>query len=235
MKAIFKRELKAYFNSPLIYVIMSVYLLYSLVMFFINNVFSYNPELLQFFMSNNLLMHLIVPFITMRLFSEEKNQKTDQLLLTSPNSVTSIVMGKYLSAVAVVSIMIVTTVVYALIIDIFTTFDWPMYFMLILGALLMGLGLVSVGLLVSAIFGNVMISALVTLGLTLLMYFSGMITAMFSSGNILGKLFGLIDLTTGFEDFALGLLSIEGIIYYLSFAALFVFLAVRVIDKRRWE
>ncbi len=235
MKAIFKRELKSYFNSPLVYVVMSVYLLYSLVMFFINNVFYYNPELLQLFMSSNLLMHLVIPFITMRLFSEEKSQKTDQLLLTSPNSVTSVVMGKYLSAVVIVSMMVATTVVYAFIIDIFTTFDWPMYFMLLLGALLMNLGLVSVGLLVSAVFGNVMISALVTLGATLLIYFSGMITMMFAPGSFFGKIFGLINLTSGFDDFALGLLSIEGIIYYLSFAALFVFLAVRVIDKRRWE
>ncbi len=236
MKAILKRELKAYFTSPLIYTIVSVYLIYTLIMFFLYNVFFYHtPELLSLFMNCNFLMHLIVPFITMKLFSEEKTQRTDQLLLTSPNSITSIVTGKFLSAAVVTTLMTVTTVIYALIIDIVAVFDWPTYFMLLLGSILLSFALLSVGLFISAVFGNMVVSALVTLGIMLLIYFSGMLNIAAGSNGILHSLTGLIDLSSKYDDFAIGLLSIESLIYYLSFTIVFIFLSIRVIDKRRWS
>ncbi len=236
MKAILKRELKAYFTSPLIYIIMSVYLIYSMIMFYMYNVIFYHtPELLTLFMNCNFLMHLIVPFITMKLFSEEKTQRTDQLLLTSPNSITSIVIGKFLSAAVITTLMTLTTVIYAIIIDISVVFDWPTYFMLLLGAILLNLSLLSVGLFISAIFGNMVVSALVTLGIMLVIYFSNMLTIVSGGAGLFAKFIGLIDLSGKFDDFAIGLLSVESIIYYLSFATVFVFLSVRAIDKKRWD
>jgi len=236
MKAIFKRELRAYFTSPLIYVILSVYLIYSTIMFYLYNVIVYHtPELLTLFMNCNFLMHLIVPFITMKLFSEEKTQKTDQLLLTSPNSVTSIVLGKYFSAVVITALLSIITIIYAFIVDIVTVFDWPTYFMLLLGANLLNMALLSVGLFISAIFGNMVVSALVTLGVMLVIYFSNMISMISGGTGFMGYVFGLIDLSGKFDDFAIGLLSIESIIYYLSFATVFIFLSVRAIDKKRWS
>lgn len=236
MKAIFKRELRAYFTSPLIYIIVSVYLVYSMIMFYLYNILFYHtPELLTLFMNCNFLMHLMVPFITMKLFSEEKTQRTDQLLLTSPNSVTAIVTGKFLSAAVITTLMTLTTVIYAFIIDIVAVFNWPTYFMLVLGAVLLNLALLSVGLFVSAVFGNMVISALVTLGIMLVIYFSNMLTVVSGGTGLFANIIGLIDLSGKFDDFAIGLLSIESIIYYLSFATVFVFLSVRVIDKRRWS
>lgn len=236
MKAIFKRELKAYFTSPLIYVIVSVYLVYSMIMFFLYNVIIYHtPELVNLFGNCNFLMHLIIPFITMKLFSEEKTQRTDQLLLTSPNSITSIVMGKFFSAMVITTILSFITVIYAVIVDIVTVFDWPTYFMLLLGTVLMNMALLSIGLFISAVFGNMVVSALVTLGIMLVIYFSGMFTVLSSGSGIAGFLFGLIDLSAKYNDFAIGLLSIESIVYYLSFATVFVFLSVRAIDKKRWS
>lgn len=236
MKAIFKRELKAYFTSPLIYILISVYILFSAVIFFRNNIFIYHtPELNNVFYACNFLMHLIIPFITMRLFAEEKAFKTDQLLLTSPNSVTAIVLGKYFSAVAVTFIMIAFSAFYALTVGILTTFDIPMYLLLVLGATLINCALVSVGLYISASVGNVMVSALVTLGALLIIYFSGTVSAMFAGKNLFTKFFSIFDLSMRFDDFSMGLLSIESIVYYISFSAVFIFLAVRVTDKRRLE
>ncbi len=236
MTAILKRELKAYFTSPLIYIIMSVYLIYSMIMFYMYNVIFYHtPELLTLFMDCNFLMHLIVPFITMKLFSEEKTQRTDQLLLTSPNSITSIVIGKYLSAAVITTLMTLTTVIYGIIIDISVVFDWPTYFMLLLGSVLLNFSLLSVGLFISAIFGNMVVSALVTLGIMLVIYFSNMLTIVSGGSGLFAKLIGLIDLSGKYDDFAIGLLSVESIVYYLSFATVFVFLSVRAIDKKRWD
>ena len=235
MKAIFKRELKSYFTSPLIYIIISVYLIYSMIMFSNMNVSSYSPELIGLIMSCNFLIHLIVPFLTMKLFSEEKTQKTDQLLLTSPNSITSIVMGKYLSAVVIATVMTITVAVYGIVISSVTSFDWSAFMLQLVGSLLINVALISVGLLISAIFGNMIISALVTLGIMLFINNISLIESYISGSKILMGIYRLIDLTGKFNDFYMGLLSIESIVYYLSFAAIFVFFAIRAIDKKRWD
>ena len=235
MKAIFKRELKSYFTSPLVYVIISVYLIYSIIMFANMNVRSYSPELIGLIMSGNFLMHLLVPFLTMKLFSEEKTQKTDQLLMTSPNSITSIVMGKYLSAVVISAIMTITVSVYGIVISSVTGFDWSAFLLQLMGSMLINVALVSVGLLVSAIFGNMIISALVTLGIMLFIYNISLIEPYISGSKVIMFLYRLIDLTGKFDDFYMGLLSIESIVYYISFAAVFVFFAIRSIDKKRWD
>lgn len=235
MKAIFKRELKSYFTSPLIYIIISVYLIYSMIMFSNMNVSSHSPELIGLIMSCNFLMHLLVPFLTMKLFSEEKTQKTDQLLLTSPNSITSIVMGKYISAVVIATIMTVTVAVYGIVISCVTTFDWSAFLLQLVGSLFINVALVSVGLFISAVFGNMIVSALVTLGIMLFINNISLIESYISGSKMLTGLYRLIDLTGKFNDFYMGLLSIESIVYYLSFAAIFVFFSIRAIDKKRWD
>ena len=138
----------------------------------------------------------------------------------------------YLSAFYAASI---TGIIYAFIIDIVAVFDWPTYFMLLLGSMLLSFALLSVGLFISAVFGNMVVSALVTLGIMLLIYFSGMLNIATGSNGILSSLTGLIDLSSKYDDFAIGLFSIESVVYYLSFTVIFVFLSIRVIDKRRWS
>ena len=236
MLAILKRELKAYFVSPLIYIIMSVYLVYTMIVFYVYNIKIYNtPELLTLFINCNFLMHLIVPFITMKLFSEEKTQRTDQLLLTSPNSIISIVLGKYLSAAVITTIMILSTVIYGIIIDVSVVFNWAAYLMLLIGSILLNLALLSIGLFVSAVFGNMVVSSLVTLGIMLVIYFVNMATFVSKDAGFFARIVDLVNLSGKYSDFAIGLFSIESIVYYLSFATVFVFLSVRAIDKKRWS
>ena len=236
MKAIFNRELKAYFDSPLIYILMSLFLVVSFILFMLYNIFMYRTSsLVNVAYNMNIMFVFLVPMVTMRLFSEEKTQKTDQLLFTSPNSITSIVMGKLLSAYVVFVMMMSVILIYALIGAIYSSFNFGAFFVLYLGELLLGMAFVSVGLFVSSVSTNLIISALVSFGLLLVFYFSDMIPAIFSNPEWLVKIFSFFSLSYRFDNFSMGLLSWESIIYYLSFAGIFVFLTIRMIDKKRWS
>ena len=235
MNAILKRELKSYFNSPLIYILMSLFMIVSFIFFVLYNVMYGDTSLMYVFYNINTVFTFLVPIITMRLFSEEKTQKTDQLLFTSPNSITSIVLGKFLSAFVVFVMMMSIVILYAFILACFTTFDFASFAILYTGELLVGAAFVSVGLLVSSISANLIISAIVSFGLLLVFYYSEMIAGIFGNPEWLVKIFSFFSLSMRFDNFGMGLLAWDSIIYYLSFASIFIFLTIRIIDKKRWS
>lgn len=235
MKAILLRELRSYFNSTLIYIVISVFLVISAILYMLYNMMTGNPELLNMYYNLNTIFLFLVPMITMKLFSEEKSQKTDQLLLTSPNTITSIVLGKYFSALIVFMVILAFSFVYAIITAAFTNFDFVSYFVLLLGELLIGASFISVGLFVSSVIGNMVTSAFVTFGVLMVTYYSDMIPQLFGNPKLLTTIFGFFSLSRRFDNFGIGLLGIDSIIYYLSFATIFIFLTIRAIDKRRWS
>ena len=171
----------------------------------------------------------------MRLFSEEQTQKTDQLLLTSPNSISSIVMGKFLSAFLVYALMMSLVVIYGIIISVYTTFDVVAFLFLYIAELLIGAAFVSVGLLVSSVSTSIAMSSLVTFALLIIFYYCEFIPALFGNPEFLVKMFSFFSLSYRFSGFTMGLLSWDSVIYYLSFAGIFVFLTIRLIDKKRWS
>ena len=235
MLAVFNRELKSYFNSPLIYILMSLFIVVSFIFFMIYNIMYQESSLMYVVYNINTVFVFLVPMITMRLFSEEKTQKTDQLLFTSPNSITSLVMGKFLSAFVVFAMMMSVIIIYAFIVSIYVPFDIKSFLILYMGELLIGATFVSVGLFVSSVSNNLIISALVSFGMLLIFYFSEMIPGIFGNPEWLLNIFSFFSLSFRFDNFGLGLLAWDSIIYYLSFAGIFIFLTVRMIDKKRWS
>ena len=124
MLAIYKRELKSDFYTPLGYVFIAFFMLVAGWLFSQENLMRADGELGRFFGSLVLIMVIIIPILTMRLISEEKNTKTDQLLLTSPVSVVSIVLGKILSAFTVLAITLLISLVFPIIISNFASPSW---------------------------------------------------------------------------------------------------------------
>lgn len=114
MLAILKRELSSYFTSPIGYVFLAVFYFFS-GMFFYSVLYSNSTDISYVFSGMFTVLLFVVPLLTMRLMSEEKKQKTDQLLLTSPVSLTGLVLGKFLAAVCMYAIALAVTVVYSLI------------------------------------------------------------------------------------------------------------------------
>ncbi len=235
MKAVFLREIKAYFNSPLMYILMSLFLIVSFIFYLMYNILNQYASMMPVMYSMNTMFLFLVPMLTMRLFSEEKTQKTDQLLFTSPNSITSLVMGKFLSAFLVFAVMMSLVIIYAFITAIYGNLDIASFLIMYIGELLIGASFVAVGLFVSSVSTNLIISALVSFGLLLVFYFSEMIPGMFGNPEWLVKIFSFFSLSYRFDNFGMGLLAWDSIFYYLSFAGIFIFLTIRMIDKKRWS
>lgn len=235
MSAIFRREFKAFFTNPIGYVVMAVMFSVSGYFFFAFNMLSGSADLRGVFSSLFTIVLLAIPFLTMRLFSEEKRQKTDQALLTAPTSLTGIVIGKFFAALLLYTICISITLVFAVIIALQTTPDWLVIIGNYLGLLLVGGLVISVGLLISALTESQIIAALGTLAVSLLMMSVDMLSAIFGSITWVTKVTQFLSISMRYNDFTTGLIQYDNVIFFLTAQALFIFLTVRVLDSKRWN
>ncbi len=244
MKAIFKREFEAYFKSPVGYVFLSLFLAFSALVFMITNVLSGTTILTNYFVSVCYIFIVAVPLVTMKMFSEEKKLKTDQLLLTSPVHVSEIVLGKFFSGLVVQGIAISVTLLYLVFMKLYGNPAIMQSLVGYFGLLLYSAMLTAMGMFISSLTQSQVISAIATLALVSLLTFSGMIkidfTGLFNGafsflGTFLNGALGFIDIQSRFFDFAKGTLNIVPMIYFISITALFVLLTVRVIERRRWK
>jgi len=162
MFAIFKREIRAYFLTPIGYIYMGFFLLLTGIFYFFGNVFSQSSQYAGFLGSIMLIYLFAVPMLTMRLFSEEKRHKTDQLLLTSPVSITGIVLGKFLAALTVYVGTLLVTVLYAVVIAIYGDLQTWETLGSYIGFIFLGASYISVGLFISSITENQLTAALIS-------------------------------------------------------------------------
>ena len=162
MLAVFRRELRAYFVSPIGFVFVGFFILIAGVFFAISNLLSGNPSFTGVLSSLTFIFLFLVPILTMRLISEETRQKTDQLLITSPLSITGIVLGKYLAAVGVFVITLLITVLFPVIMSFFALLGLGWWEILggYIGFLLMGCAFISIGLFFSSLTDNQLIAAM---------------------------------------------------------------------------
>ncbi len=288
MLAVFRRELKAYFTSPLGFAFVGFFILVAGVFFALSNLLTGNPSYTGVLSNLTFIFLFLVPILTMRLLSEEARQKTDQLLITSPLSITGIVMGKYLAAVGVFVVTLLITVLYPVIMSFFSIGGLAWWEILggYIGFLLMGSAFISLGLFFSSTTDNQLIAAVETFaallmiwildyvaqsvpssavaglvflgvvagGLVALVFFSTRSTLaavatvvaaaaalvllfIFSRSfyeGLIAKILAWFSLVKRYSDFSMGVLSLSPIVYYISFAGAFVFLTIRMIEKRRW-
>lgn len=232
MSAIFKRELKSYFLNPIGFVILGVFTCFSGIFFAL--IFSSGMPNVEYVVSTmaGILIYAI-PFITMRLISEDRRQKVDQALLTAPVSVTGIVMGKFLAALTLYGAGFAITLLYQLIIAFYITTNWLVYLYALLGALLLGAAIISIGMFISSLTESPVVSAAITFGVIL----ASMMISSYSSqitSPILQKVCTALAFVDRFYNFSSSTLNLADIVYMLSIAAVFVFLTVRSVEKRRW-
>lgn len=233
MRAIFKREFGSYFNSPIGFVILAIFYLFSGIYFTYYCISGNTDSLGSVFGSCFAVTIVIIPLLTMRTLSEERKQKTDQILLTSPVSVTKIVIGKFLGAFSIFALCCSIFILYGIVIMIFTMPQWNLILSTLLGMLLYGAAMIALGIFISSLTENQIIAAVITLASGLVIYlidgFAAVIAVPFIS-NLLIKL----SFVATFSNMALGLINLSDIIYMLSVVAIFLFLTIRVVDKRRW-
>ena len=234
MVAILKRELSSYFNSAVAYVVMAVYFLFSGLFFSMICIENDTSSLSYVFGNMFIIILFIIPIITMKSFSEEKRQRTDQALLTSPTSLFEIVMGKFLGALILFAICSLIFVVYALVISFFTSPDWAVVLCTVLGLLLLGSALIAIDIFISVLTESMIISAVAGMGVGLLIY---MLSNLSSNITVdwIATIVKKIDFLTYSTNFTYGMLNLTDIIFFLSVTGLFLFFTARVLEKRRWS
>lgn len=236
MGAIFRRELRSFFANPIGYVVLAVMFCISGYFFFYYNLSSNNADLTTVYVKLFSVVMLALPFLTMRLFSEEKRQKSDQALLTAPVSLTSIVMGKFLATLLLYVAALSITLVYAVVIAFGKAIpDWTLIISNYLGLTLVGGLIIAVGVFVSALTESQVIAAMGTLAISLMLMSINMLGEIFAKFQWIAKITDFISVNVRYADFALGLIYYDNIFFFFSLQALFIFLTVRVLDKKRWN
>ncbi len=188
-------------------------------------------SLFQFIMI--IILAIYAPILTMRLFSDEKKQKTDQLLLTAPVKPLGIVLGKYLSALSFFTLSLSITIIYGFVTSIFGKPVWAIFCGNFFAAFLIGAALIAIGMFMSSLTESQMVAAFLTFG-TIVLLFLFQQAASAVTNPILLKIFTALSIYSHAFEFLSGIFDFSAIIYYLSVVAIFVFLTVRIIEKKRW-
>jgi len=234
MWAVYKREMQSFFLSPVGYVFMGFFLLISGYFFTVNNIFSTNANFNTVLGNIIFLFMMLVPVLTMRLLSEERKTKTDQLLLTSPVPLLSIVLGKYMAAVSMFLITLLVTSIYPIILFIYGSPALGEILGGYLGFFLMGCTFIAIGLFVSSLTENQLTAYIATFAVLLLLWLMDWITPNLNNMTLV-KILEWLSILNRFNDFGMGILGLSPVIYYISFSIVFVFLTMRVVEKRRWS
>jgi ABC-2 type transport system permease protein len=248
--AIAHKELKSYFSTPIAYIVIGFFaLLFGY--FFYAMVVIFNQQSLQFggaeggavdinqqlirplFLNASVILLFVLPLITMRTYSEEKRSGTIELLLTSPVSDVEIILGKFLGAMALYAAMLGITVIHIGLLFSYGNPEWKVVLTGYLGLLLMGGCFISVGLLISSMTKNQIVSGMVTFAVFLLLWVINWIASF--TGPTTQSVLNYLSITDHFDDFTRGILDTKHLIYYFSVMSFGLFLTARSVDTERWK
>lgn len=235
MGAIYKRELKAYFTSPVAYIFLAVFYLISGFYFVGNNISSASTDMQYTFAGVFSIMMILLPLLTMRLMADEKKQKTDQCLLTAPVSLIGIVSGKFLAAATVFTVGAMIYVPYVLVLlGLAGSVSWSMFVGNFVGLILVGFSFISIGIFVSSLTELQIVAAIISIICNFILYMID-IFASNVSFEPLKKLMVAVGFYNRYYEFAQGILNVTSIVFFVSVIFVFNFLTVRVLEKRRWS
>ncbi len=251
---IFKREIRFYFSTPIAYVVMFIFAGIFGFLYFRNLTYyselSYqlmqNPYYAQridlilgvfapVFNSNSIILLMVIPPISMRLFAEEKKSGTIELLFTYPVKDLQIVMGKWFAAISIIFCMLLLTVPAPFMAFNFSkSSEWGPVLSGYLGMFLMGIAFLSLGILISALAENQIVAIIVSYGALLAFWFIGWAIDP-DSGKQIGKVLGELSVIGHLTNFIKGVINTRDLVYYILFIFTMVFLTVRVLESKRWR
>ena len=224
MLAVFKKELKSYFLSPIGYVAIGLFLLVFSLFFYLTTIYQRAIDMGNlYFNTARYGLLVIVPIITMRMFAEERKNGTEQLLLTSPKSITGIVFGKLLAAIALIAITLIISLMYYVILCFFQAPNIVPVLVMMLGFLLLSIAAISLGMFASSITENQVISAIITIVFLVIPWFL----------PNFGEGFEIIDLMSSYQKFPAGVISIQEVVRLVSFAAVFILITIMIMQRRK--
>lgn len=234
MSAIYKRDLRAYFTSPLGFVFVAAFLIVININFFITCVYSASSQVQYVFEFMTYVMIFVIPILTMRSFSEDYKQKTDQLLLTAPVRLSGIVLGKFLAALTVFLVPLAFTLIFVLVV---ATFGHPSGYTILgnyIAIVAVAAAYISIGCFISSLTQNQLVACVASLAAFIAMYlFDNLYTL--ATSTVIKNLIYWFSMFRRYSNFTRGIFSFSDFIYYVSIAGLFLFFTVRVLEKKRWS
>jgi ABC-2 type transport system permease protein len=250
--AIWQREMKSYFVSPIAYVVLTVFIFLSGYFFYsyLTQVIERTMMLAQFsqspqpinvpgivaqalFQTISVVLLFIIPMLTMGLFAEEKKRGTIELLLTTPVGHFQVIAGKYLASLTFLLIMLAANAVTILPLFIFGQPDLNPILSGYFGLFLYGMTLLAVGLFISTLTENQIVAVIITFGVSLALFVIESLSS--SAVGITKNVIQYISLMSHLEDFTKGVIDTSHVIYYVTFAFLGLFLAYRSLESMRWK
>lgn len=234
MSAIFKRELKSYFSSPIGYVCVGA-ILFLYGMFYYMVMLNRRSDYIgtQVFGSMFTWGMMIIPIITMRSLSEDRKNKTDQALITAPVSVTGIVWGKFTAAFGVYFIATTLALLPAIVIGMYASPSWGLIFGNYLGSLLYGAAMISIGVFLSSLTESQIIAAITTFGVSIILLMIDSLAG--SVGGFMAQVVSWISFQARYSPFTTGTFNVSSIVFFLSVVAIFNFVTARRLESRRWS
>ncbi|MDD6205174.1 MAG: ABC transporter permease subunit [Firmicutes bacterium] len=234
MSAVYKKELRGYFYSPIGYAFIGIFMLVLGVVFLVMNISGSSADYASTMTSAASFFGFLVPLITMRSFAEERRNKTDQLLITAPVRISSVVMGKFFAAVTVLAITLALSIIYPIIIAVLGSPSAGEIVSAYVGFFLMGCASIAIGIMISAATQSQVVAAVATFGVFFMLLMASNVINLINSGFIRQALTA-VSLFDRMKDFSSGILGLSPIIYYISICGVCIFVTVRLIERRRWS
>lgn len=234
MLAIFKREFKSYFITTMGFVFLTIFLFVFGTVFVFNNIYSNSADMQSYYSAiSPIYLIIFTVILTMRLFTEEKKNRTEVLLLTSPVSAVGIVLGKYLAAFAVYAIGVASTLIYTIFILCFSKVAISAVFGGIIALLLYGALFISIGTFISSLTDSQVVAAIATFSVLFFLYLAESFVS-FIPNTLITNILYWLSINAKYTQMSNGVLTIGNLVYFLSLTAMFLFLNIRVIEKKRW-
>jgi ABC-2 type transport system permease protein len=250
--AIWQREMKSYFVSPIAYVVLTVFLFLSGFFFFSLLTAVVQSTMMQaqmgqgsqpidvpgivtrsLFQTTSVVLLFIIPMLTMGLFAEEKKRGTIELLLTTPVGNFQALAGKYLASLTFLVLMFLSSVITIAPLFVYGRPEWKTIFSGYLGMFLYGAALLAIGLFISTLTENQIVAVIITFGISLVLWLIDAFSA--SATGVAKSVISYLSVISHLDDFIKGVIDTSHIIYYVTFAFVGLFLAYRSLESMRWK
>jgi len=235
MLAIYKREMRSYFVSPIGYVYLAIFLAVSAFSFSLTTLQSTTTDVKMYFLSLLFLLVVVSPLLTMKMFAEEKKLRTEQLLLTAPVTIISMVTAKFFAAATV---FLASLGLSALNFYTFRLFapdkaQWAIIIGNYIAVFFVGCAFLAIGLFVSSLTENQLAAAVGTTGILLFLLVLGFANA-YIDLYVFRYIINWISIFQRYQNFTYGVFDYNAMFYYFSICFVFGYLTVRVYERRRW-
>ncbi|MDD4080628.1 MAG: hypothetical protein PHP02_04350 [Eubacteriales bacterium] len=233
MSAVFRRELKGYFLTPTGYLFLVVFLALSGLLFYLNNLLTRGSDLMPFFDMLSYVWMLLSPVLVVKLLAGERQQATDQLLVTSPLSSAAIVLGKFFATVMVLLMFMVLTLVYPFLVAAYARVWAGEVVTAYLGFILQGIAFVALDLMVTGFMKHSATAVAAALGVNLIVWLTGLLAAAPFVPAAISRAVSFLSLYDRFVPFLSAQLSFANVLYYVLFSAVMLAITIAAIELKR--